>query len=172
MRYISILLVAALLLMGCQASQFVSNLDRVVSTASAVLPVLSATSNLSPETTRQILAYLALVHQASVQAALILASNDTLIVKNLKVAAAFASIANGCNCLPAGTPQNVLVVVQGVVAAVQLFLANFSSPSPSPGAPGVIPPANIKVTGIDRGRLKTIGDKAQAELLKVHSFHK
>jgi hypothetical protein len=165
------LLAALLFLGGCSSSQVVASLGLVVSAAEAALPIISASSGgaaLDPTSLAKALSYLHAVNQAVTQAAAILSVPGTTQQHAVKIAAAFASVAHGCNCLPPGTPSNILAVIDGVVRAVENFLVNFpSSPSASSPSPSASPAPQVKISGADKAELLNIQRRAELQVLAV-----
>ena len=118
-------LILALCTAGCQTSTVISTLENVVSAAEIAIPVIGAATGLSAATSAKIVSYLQEVNIATAQAATILAGTGTSAQKAAEIAKAFAAIAAGCNCVPPGTPQEVVAVVNAVAQAVLQFLSNF-----------------------------------------------
>jgi hypothetical protein len=168
-KLLALLIVAVLFLVGCSSSQVVSSLGLVVSAAEAALPIIAASSgtSLDPAVVAKILTYLHSVNQAVTQASVILSAPGTTQQHAVKIAAAFAGVAKGCNCVPPGTPSNILAVIDGVVNAVANFLANFpaTGPSASPSAAPAGPP--IKLSGSDKAELVNIQRRAELQVLAV-----
>ncbi len=149
-------LILALCTAGCQTSTVISTLENVVSAAEIAIPVIGAATGLSPATSALIVSYLQEVNIATAQAATILAGTGTSAQKAAEIAKAFASIAAGCNCVPPGTPQEVVAVVNAVAQAVLQFLTNFP-PTPAP------PPA-VKVSATDRIALANIRTRSEKNM--------
>lgn len=163
-RVVLILLAcAAIVLQGCQPSTVISTLESVVSAAEVALPIIGAASGMPPETMSRIVQYLQTVDAAVVQSASILAGPGTSAQKSLAIAQAFSQIAAGCNCVPPGTPQVVISVVDAVVKAVARFLTSVVPPQ------GAIagPPPRIKVSGSDRAALADIRKRAEQHLTQL-----
>ncbi len=123
-KWAGALLIGALLLSGCQPSTVISSLEAVVAAAEIALPVIGAAAGLPPATMAGIVQYLQLVDVAITRSATILAGTGTVAEKSALIAQAFAGIANGCGCIPAGTPQTVVAVVNAVIQAISKFLVN------------------------------------------------
>jgi hypothetical protein len=145
-------LILALLTAGCQTSTVISTLEGVVSAAEIAIPVIGAATGLNPATSAKIVTYLQEVNIATAQASTILAGTGTSAQKAAEIAKAFAIVATGCKCVPAGTPQEVVSVVEAVAQAVLNFLTNFP-PTPAP------PPA-VKVSAANRIALANIRSRS------------
>lgn len=120
--------IVALALISCTDSQVLTTLEAVVSAAEVALPVIGAATNLDPAITVTIGEYLRDTSVAARQASAILAGSGTSAQKAAQIAAVFANVAS-LN-LPAGTPAEIGVVVNGVIQAVQNFLGQFQSSAP------------------------------------------
>ncbi len=152
-------LILAVCTVGCQTSTVISTLEGVVSAAEIAIPVIGAATGLSPATSAKIVTYLQEVNIATAQASTILAGTGTSAQKAAQIAKAFASIAAGCNCVPAGTPQEVVAVVNAVAQAVLNFLTNFP-PTPAP------PPA-VKVSAANRIALANIRTRSEKNMANL-----
>jgi hypothetical protein len=159
-----VFLILALLSVGCQTSTVISTLESVVSAAEIAIPVIGAATGLSSATSAKIVQYLQEVNIATAQASTILAGTGTSAQKAAEIAKAFAAIAQGCNCVPAGTPQEVVAVVNAVAQAVLQFLTNFP-PTPAP-------PPVVKVTAANRMALANIRVRAEANAGKLKGVKK
>jgi hypothetical protein len=157
-------LILALFTVGCQTSTIISTLENVVSAAEIAIPVIGAATGLSSATSALIVSYLQEVNIATAQAATILAGAGTSAQKAAEIAKAFAAIAAGCNCVPPGTPQEVIAVVNAVAQAVLQFLTNF------PATPA--PPPVVKVSAPDRAKLTSIRTRAEANMGKLKGVKK
>jgi hypothetical protein len=157
-------LILLLLTAGCQTSTLVSTLEAIVSAAEVALPVIGAAVGLPPALLAPIVGYLEAVNVAAAEAATILASTETSAQKAVDIAKAFAGVAAGCNCIPPGTPAEIVSVINAVANAIGNFLANFQHP-PSPA------PA-IKISSADRAALSSIRTRALANLDKVKGLRK
>ncbi len=128
---------------ACSQSQVLTTLSAIVSSAEIALPVIGEATGTPPATIEAISKYLRTVGIATAAAADILAGPGSTAEKSALIAKAFAGIANGCNCIPAGTPSRVVAVVDAVARSVLAFLANF----PQSGArqmPGAAEAVEIK----------------------------
>jgi hypothetical protein len=162
-RVVLVLLVcAALVVTGCQPSTVISTLEAVVASAEVALPVIAAATGLSHQVAAQIVAYLQMVDTTIMQASVILAGPGTGPDKAARIVEAFAGIAAGCNCVPPGTPQTVIAVVDAVAKAVARFLSNFAATQPVAKAV----PA-IKISRSDRAALTDIRQRAEQQLTKL-----
>ncbi len=157
-------LILALLTTGCQPSTVIATLEGVVSAAEIAIPVIGAATGMSPATLAKIITYLQEVNIATAEASTILAGTGTSAQKAAQIAKAFASIAAGCNCIPAGTPQEVVAVVNAVAQAVLQFLTNFPA---TPATPPV-----VKVSASDRGKLTSIRTRAEANAANLKGVKK
>jgi hypothetical protein len=169
MRHLAIIalvliLMLVLFLVACQQSTIISTLEGVVSAAEIAIPVIGAATGLNPATTTAIVSYLQQVNIATAEAATILAGTGTSAQKAALIVQAFAKIAAGCNCIPPGTPQEVVAVVNAVAQAVLQFLTNFP-PTPAP-APVV------KVSASDRTKLTSIRTRAEANMAQLKGVKK
>jgi hypothetical protein len=147
-----VVLMLAVLMTGCQTSTIISTLEGVVSAAEIAIPVIGAATGLSPATSTAIVSYLQLVNIATAQAATILAGAGTSAQKAALIVQVFAKVAAGCNCVPPGTPSEVVAVVNAVAQAIGNFLANFPPAAKSPP---------VKVTAADRTALASIRTRAE-----------
>ncbi len=162
------MLVFALVMSACKPSTLVSSLGAVLSAAEFALPVIASAAGIPPQVTAAIVSYLQLVDAATAQASTILAGPGTSAEKSAAIIAAFANLAQGCNCLPAGTPQEIVKVLDGVAQAIAKFLVNFSSK-------GILPTAKaapIKVSVSDRAALADIRNRAEQHAAKVKAVLK
>jgi hypothetical protein len=160
---------------ACQTSTVIATLENVISAAEIAVPVIAAATHMSPATSAAIVSYLQEVNIATEQAATILAGSGTTAQKATQVVQAFAKIAAGCNCVPAGTPQEVVAVIQAVAQAVQNFLTNFQTPAPLAGVgnqPGQKPGPSLKVTASDRTALTNIRMRAVQNAVKLKGVSK
>jgi hypothetical protein len=157
-------LILVLLTSACQQSTIISTLEGVVSAAEIAIPVIGAATGLNPATSTAIVSYLQLVNIATAQAATILAGPGTSAQKAAQIVKLFAGIAAGCNCIPPGTPQEVVAVVNAVAQAVVNFLTNFP-PTPAP-------PPVVKVSSGDRAKLTSIRTRAEANIGKLKGVKK
>lgn len=163
----AIVLVLALVLNGCQPSTVISMLEAVVTSAEVALPIIGAATGMPIETSGRIIQYLQAVDAAVVEASSILAGPGTSAEKSLRIAQAFSQIAQGCNCVPAGTPQVVISVVDSVVKAVARFL---TSVTPTQGLyAGRVAPPKIKVSAQDRAALTDIRKRAEQHLTQLQT---
>lgn len=150
---------------ACQPSTVVSTLEAAISAAEIAVPVIGAATHLNPATSAAIVTYLQEVNIATEQAATILAGTGTTAQKSAQIIQAFAKIAAGCNCVPAGTPQEVVAVVNAVSQAVLNFLTNFKPQ-------GVVTTPAIKVTASDRAALAKLKDRAVQNAAKLKEVKK
>jgi hypothetical protein len=151
--------------LACQPSTVVSTLENVISAAEIAVPVIGAATHLNPQTSAAIVTYLQEVNIATEQSATILAGTGTTAQKSAQIVQAFAKIAAGCNCVSAGTPQEVVAVVNAVAQEVLNFLTNFKSQ-------GVITTPPIKVTARDRTALGKIQARAVQNAAKLKGVSK
>jgi len=158
---------ALLILSACQPSTLVSALEGVIAAAEIAVPVIGSAVGLPPQTQAAIVAYLQLVDAAAVKASTILAGTGTSAEKSTRIIAAFANITEGCNCIPAGTPQTVVNMVNVVAQAVGKFIGNFQHQ-------GILPtkPVVVKVGGQDRAALAKIRHRAEVHMLKLQELKK
>jgi hypothetical protein len=156
-------LILLLLSAACQTSTIISTLEGVVTAAEIAIPVIGAATGLNPATTTAIVSYLQQVNIATAEAATILAGTGTSAQKAALIAKAFAAIAAGCNCIPPGTPQEVVAVVNAVAQAVLQFLTNFPPATPAPA---------VKVTASDRTALASIRTRAEQNAAKLKGVKK
>jgi hypothetical protein len=160
-------LILALLTVGCQTSTVISTLEGVVSAAEIAIPVIGAATGLNPATATQIVAYLQQVNIATAQAATILAGTGTSAQKAAQIVQLFAGIAAGCNCIPPGTPQQVVAVVNAVVQAVLNFLTNFHTAGVASATP-----VKIKISASDRTKLTSIRVRAEQNAANLKGVKK
>jgi hypothetical protein len=166
---VPILCLILVLLVGCPStSTLISVLENVVSAAEIAVPVIGAATGLNPATSAAIVSYLQEVNIATAQAATILAGTGTSAQKAAEIAKAFAAVANGCKCVPAGTPQEIVSVVDAVAQAVLNFLANATTPpvTASSGAKAAKAPS-FKVSASDRIALANIRSRALQNVDKL-----
>ena len=156
-------LILALLTVGCQTSTVISTLEGVVSAAEIAIPVIGAATGLNPATATQIVAYLQQVNIATAQAATILAGPGSSAQKAASIVIAFAGVSKGCNCLPAGTPQEIITVVNAVAQAVLQFLTNFPPTTPVPA---------VKVSSANRIALGNIRTRAESNAANLKGVKK
>jgi hypothetical protein len=169
MRHLAIIatiliVLLALFLVACQQSTVIATLENVVSAAEIAIPVIGAATGLNPATTAAIVSYLQQVNIATAEAATILAGAGTSAQKAAQIIQAFAKIAAGCNCVPPGTPQEIVAVVNAVAQAVLQFLTNFP-PTPAP-------PPVVKVSAGDRTKLTSIRTRAEANMAQLKGVRK
>jgi hypothetical protein len=130
--------------------------------------VIGSASGLSPETMAGIVQYLKLVDVAITQTSTILAGTGTPAAKSAQIAEVFSKFAAGCACIPAGTPQLVVAVVNGVMQAVAKFLHDVGA---SGTTKGIVPttglPVKIKLSGSDREELLKIRERAKNHMAKL-----
>jgi type IV pilus biogenesis protein CpaD/CtpE len=167
-------LILALCTAGCQTSTIISTLENVVSAAEIAIPVIGAATGLSAATSAKIVTYLQEVNIATAQAATILAGTGTSAQKAAEIAKAFAALANGCKCVPAGTPQEVVSVVEAVAQAVLNFLANFPPPAPGTivGSSQKVSVPTIKISAADRITLANIQSRATKNAVNLKGVKK
>lgn len=156
--------VACLLLTSCQQSTVISSLEAAVSAAEIAIPVIGAATGLNPKTASAIVTYLEQVNIATAQASVILAGTGTTAQKSAEIVQAFAKIAAGCNCVPAGTPQEVVAVVQAVAQAVVNFLTQFPPQK-------TVPPV-VRVTATSRAALTNIRTRSEQNVTKLKGVKK
>jgi hypothetical protein len=156
--FIAMIAVALLLGAACSQSQVLSTLSNVVGAAEIALPVLGQVNGTPPETIAAIERYLVAVGKATAAASDILAGPGTSAEKSARIVQAFAGIASGCNCVPAGTPTQVVNVVNAVSQAVLKFLANF--PAATRGVPEAVPA--IEATPTNAKELTDIRKRSEA----------
>ncbi len=161
---IVVIVMLVLFLVACQQSTIISTLEGVVSAAEIAIPVIGAATGLNPATSTAIVSYLQQVNIAAAEASTILAGAGTCAQKAAQIVQAFAKIAAGCNCIPAGTPQEVVTVVNAVAQAVLQFLTNFP---PTPATPPV-----VKVSATDRAKLTSIRTRAEANAANLKGVKK
>jgi hypothetical protein len=147
---------------GCQQSTVISALEAAVSAAEIAIPVIGAATHLNPQTSAAIVLYLEQVNIATAQASTILAGTGTTAQKSVEIVQAFAKVAAGCNCVPAGTPQEVVTVIQAVAQAVANFLVQFPPAKTTPPVVKVTPTATAALAN-----LRTRSEKNVANLKGV-----
>jgi hypothetical protein len=162
-------LILAILTVGCQTSTVISTLENVVSAAEIAIPVIGAATGLSAQTSTLIVSYLQEVNIATAQAATILAGTGTSSQKAAQIAQAFAAIAAGCNCVPPGTPQEVVAVVNAVAQAILQFLTNFQTAAPGAAAMKV---PSLKLTAADRMTLANIRSRSEKNAANLKGVKK
>jgi hypothetical protein len=160
-------LILVLLTSACQQSTIIATLEGVVSAAEIAIPVIGAATGLNPATSAAIVSYLQQVNIATAQAATILAGTGSSAQKAAQIVQLFAGIAAGCNCIPPGTPQQVVAVVNLVVQAVVNFLANFH-----PVGVASTAPVKIKITAGDRTKLASIRTRSEKNLANLKGVKK
>ncbi len=163
---IAIVLVVVLFLTACQPSTLISALDAVVTAAEIALPIIGSTAGIPPAVMSGIVSYLQAVDVAIHQTSVILAGPGTAADKAAQILAAFAGTAAGCNCIPPGTPQVVVSVIQAVANAIAKFLAQFAQPSL------LASDHAIKITRADRAALAKIRTRAEQNLSKLKDLKK
>ena len=160
-----LILLLALFLVACQQSTVISSLEAAVSAAEIAIPVIGAATGLNPQTAAAIVRYLQEVNIATAQAAGILANSGlSSAQKAAAIVQAFAKVASGCNCLPPGTPQEVVTVVNAVAQAVLNFLTNFK-PTPAP-------PPVVKVTASTSAALAKLRTRSEQNAAKLKGVKK
>lgn len=173
---IAIILISVILLItvACGANQVITSLEVVVTAAEVALPIVASQVGLSPATLAAVLTYLKAVNVAIAESSTILASTTlTTIQKSEQVVLLFTSLAKGCNCLPKGTPQVVVDVIDGVVRAIANFLANVKPPVLPPGTVSATPrnarssTIKVKVSASDKIRLDKIQARAMVQVAKI-----
>ena len=157
----AVLLLAVLLMVGCTSSQVISTLESVVSAAEVAIPVIGAATNTPPATINLIVTYLQGVSTASGKASVILSGTGTTAEKSALIVQAFAQVAAGMN-LPAGTPTEIVTVINAVAQAVVNFLAQFPAGSP---------PA-INITAPDYATLSNLKIRSDANVSKLKGMKK
>jgi len=171
-KVLAMVLVAVILLLaltGCSPGPLIGSLEAVVIAAEAAIPIIAAAAGLPPQTTALIIGFLDLVLKAADQATTILAGPGTTAEKSAAIIAAFSSLAQGCNCLPAGTPQVVVNVIDAVAKAIAQFLTHFA---PKQGVTGAAIPATIKIGRADRAALAKILTRAEQNMSKLKDLKK
>lgn len=160
-----LIVILALFLVACQQSTVISSLEAAVSAAEVAIPVIGAATGLNAQTSAAIVTYLQEVNTATAQAATILAeTNLTSAQKAAQIVQAFATVTAGCNCLPPGTPQEVVTVVNAVAQAVLNFLTNFK-PAPAP-------PPVVKVTASTSAALAKLRTRSEQNAAKLKGVKK
>ncbi len=86
--------------------------------------------------------------------------------KSAQIVQLFGNIALGCNCVPPGTPQEIVTVVNAVAQAVSQFLTNFPAQSALKTA-ALAKPVTIKISASDQTKLTGILNRAEANLAKL-----
>jgi hypothetical protein len=160
---------------SCGANQVITSLEVVVTAAEVALPIVAGQVGLSPTTLAAILGYLKNVNVAIAESSTILASTTlTTLQKSEQVILLFTSLAKGCSCLPKGTPQVVVDVIDGVVRAIANFLANVKPPVLPPGTVvGAAPKSarssaiKVKVSASDKTKLDNIKARAMVQVAKI-----
>ncbi len=163
---LAIVLMAALMLTGCQPSTVITSLRAVLVTAEVLVQVLGATAGIPPEVLAAVALYGQAVNAFIVQAAIILDGPGTLAEKGALLTQAAVSIADGCNCLPPGTPQAVVDAVNAVVKGLGDFLGNFQPKQAALAA------QTIKLSRTDRAALSNIRGRAEQNLAKLKDLAK
>ncbi len=156
-----VITIITLVSLACQSSTLISTLDAIISSAEVALPIIAQAVGLPPATLTLITTFLSLVDKAIISATNILASNDTAQVKAQLIIAAFANLTNGCKCIPPGTPQVVVDVINGVLKAISKFLANFTTVTTTPSVLTARPNITIKLKRSDIDKLDGIRVRAE-----------
>jgi hypothetical protein len=174
---IAIVLIFTLLMItvACNTNQVITSLEVVVTAAEVALPIVASQVGLPPATLAAILTYLKSVNVAIGESSTILSSTTlTTIQKSEQVVLLFTSLAKGCNCLPAGTPQVVVGVIDSVVRAIANFLANVK-PTVVSLPPGTVVGSRkamrtsikVKVSASDKARLDKVKARAMVQVDKI-----
>ena len=130
MKHALIIPIIALLLVGCTVTQISVSLAVVsdaCEAATLAVPILEATGILDSGIGNIVLAYTGAVSTAASQSGTELLTSDTAAVKDEKIIGYFAQVA-----VPALGPTvgpEVQAIVSAISSAVNLFLAQFNSPS-------------------------------------------
>jgi len=161
--------IADLFLAGCSPGPLIGSLEAVVIAAEAAIPIIAAAAGLPPQTTTLIVGFLELVLKAADQATTILAGPGTTAEKSAAIIAAFSNLAQGCNCLPAGTPEVVVNVIDAIAKAIAQFLTHFA---PKPGLTGSAVAPVIKIGRADRAALAKIRTRAEQNMSKLKDLKK
>jgi hypothetical protein len=165
---------------ACSQSQLITTLNAAVTAAEIAIPVIGAAVGLPPTTLTAILTYLKLVSTFTGEAATILAGTGTAVQKSLLISEAAITITKGCNCVPPGTPTEVVTVVEAVVNAVGQFLANFPTVKPLPpgtivgGAPVKVNAATVKIniSAADKATLISLKGRSDKMLIVLAGIRK
>ena len=158
-RSIAMLLVLALLSAACQSSTLIASLRAVLVAAELAITLAGG-----PQ-----IPYLQQVNDFIVKTAIILDGPGTLAEKGALIAAAAASIAADCNCLPPGTPQVVIDAIRAVTDQLCCFLASFGA---CPGcqkatAAKAAGGQTLKLSHADRAALSDIRTRAEQNVTNL-----
>lgn len=154
MRRAAMLAIPTLMLVSCTGTQITTTLQTVVDAVSIALPILAATTGMTPAQDQEITKYLKTVSTAIKETTAELATMDSSAIKAGKIAGFFAAAA-----LPAipGLSPTVQMILQTVSAAVGQFLSTLrAAPSPTVSAVSAAPP--VKIT-FDKTALAYIVEK-------------
>lgn len=149
---------------GCQQSTVIATLEDAVSAAEIAIPVIGAATHLNPATSAAIVLYLEQVNIATAKASNILQGTGSTAQKSAEIIQAFAKVAAGCNCIPAGTPAEVVAVVNAVAAAVVKFLENFP--------PAKATPPHVKLTPAATAALANIRTRSEKNVASLKGVKK
>ena len=133
---LSTIIVLSLIAVACDGTALTA-LEAVITAAQVAIPALSATGAIPAATATLIVNYLDTVNTAVGQTATELATADTAAQKATKIAGFFATAVKPA--LPAGTPQNVVSIIQAVDIAITALLTSIGASTPAGGgAPQVV----------------------------------
>jgi hypothetical protein len=113
--------VSTVLLQGCATGTMTQAVDAIVVAAELALNIVAATGTIPPNIMMLVSPYLVAVGQAVIDTNTELQSMDTDAVKATKVAAIWATLAQGIQW-PSGTPALVVSIIAQVVAAIKSLL--------------------------------------------------
>jgi outer membrane lipoprotein SlyB len=157
---LSLVVVIALVLVGCGASTAIENLQLAVDAVTAALPIIGTISGIPPATITRVTTYLDATNQALAQSASILAAPGTDAQKTAQIVGAFAGIAE-----PVVPPQYAAIagLVQTIARDVASFIAS-------------LPPATATTTTAlsadQRARLAKIAARAKTNRESLaHMMH-
>lgn len=144
-------------LVGCSPSQVLTTLRAVVASAEYAVSIVGPAAGVPAATLEAINRYLVAVGKATAEAADILAGTGTAAEKSALIVKVFAGVVAGCNCIPAGTPSQIVGVINAVVLAVANFLRLFPS-----GANARAPLPKVDVDSGARKQLAEIRLRSEA----------
>jgi hypothetical protein len=164
---------ALTMMTSCSQSQLITTLNAAVTAAEIAIPVIGAAVGLQPATLTAILTYLKLVSTFTGEAATILAGTGTAVQKSLLISEAAITITKGCNCVPPGTPSEVVTVVEAVVNAVGQFLANFpTTPAVKTAASTKAATVKINFSAADKVTLNQLKSRSDKMMVSLNAIRK
>jgi len=143
-----------MILLGCTSNQVITSITLALDAAEIALPIVAASTGISPALITQLTNYLAAVGQAFATTTDILARGEPPAQQAADITAAFAGVI--LPALPAGLPVAVVTAIEKVATLVSQFLATLPKPAPALTKQAAAPVLSAK----DLATLKALHDRA------------